>query len=144
MLFLDTSVVIAYYLPETYSDQAQACYLSNPQLAISSFVTVETLSVMSRLVRTRSLPRETADRSAKLFNKHWDNGFYVRLDLEPLHFQLARQWIARFDLPLKGPDALHLAVASIKKMTLATADHQLARNANALDIAVDLLEVAPQ
>jgi predicted nucleic acid-binding protein len=143
VLFLDTSVVVAYYLPETYSDQAQACYLSNPQLAISSFVAVETLSVISRLVRTRSLPRETAEETAKLFNKHWDSGFYIRLDLGSLHFQLARQWIGRFDLPLKGPDALHLAVASIEKMTLATADRQLARNAQALDIAVDLLKIAP-
>lgn len=141
MVLLDTSVIIAYYLPESYSAQAQAYYVTNPQLAVSNLIAVETVSVVSRLVRTGSLSQDAAKQMVKLFNEHWGNGFYVRIDLESRHFQLARQWITRFDLPLNAPDALHLSVASVGETTLVTADRQLARNAEALDISVDLLVV---
>jgi predicted nucleic acid-binding protein len=64
---------------------------------------------------------------------------YGRRHLEAGHYRLARDYIARFDLPLKAPDALHLALCSAEDLTLLTADRQLARNAEALDVRTELV-----
>ena len=129
MKFFDTSLVIAYYLPEAYSQQVQQYYMENPQPVISSLVEVEAVSVFSRLVRTSSLAM------------HVEQGIYTRLNLQAAHFRQARDYITRFDLPLKAPDALHLAAAALEAYPLITADRQLARNAETLGVAVELLTV---
>ena len=141
MKFFDTSLVIAYYLPEAYSQQVQQYYMENPQPVISSLVEVEAVSVFSRLVRTSSLEMADAQQIVSLFAMHVEQGIYTRLNLQAAHFRQARDYITRFDLPLKAPDALHLAAAALEAYPLITADRQLARNAETLGVAVELLTV---
>ena len=74
-----------------------------------------------------------------MFEEHLDAGLYTRLRLQPDHYRWARDAISRFDLPLKAPDALHLAAAQGDGLNLITADRQLARNAEALDVAFELI-----
>ena len=71
---------------------------------------------------------------------HLEQNFYRRLELKNHHYRQAYTYLARFDLPLKAPDALHLATASLERLPLVTADRQLARNAESLGLEVDLLE----
>jgi uncharacterized protein len=142
MRFVDTSIVIAFYLPEAYSQQVQALYATQPVPIISNLVEVEVVSVFSRLVRTQSLTLEEAQQAAVLFSSHVEQGFYRRLSLHTGHYRTARDYIARFDLPLKAPDALHLAAAALEQLSLVTADRQLARNAERLGITVELLSAA--
>lgn len=139
-MFLDTSIVIAYYLPETYSQQAQTYYNQNFRPVISNFVALETASVFSRLVRTNSITIEIARQVSETFLKHMDEGIYTLLNLQSEHFRYAHNTIVRFDLPLKAPDALHLAAAALEGLPLITADRQLARNARALGVQVGLIE----
>jgi len=137
--FFDTSVVIAYYLTESYSRQVQTFYTNTSKPIISGLIEVEVLSVFSRLVRTSSLTLDQARQVTTNFADHLEQGFYTRLNLRLGHYRQARDYIARFDLPLKAPDALHLAAAALEQLTLVTADGQLARNAETLGIAVELL-----
>lgn len=139
MIFLDTNIVFAYYLPEVYSAQAQAVYRANQRLTISNFVELEVFAALSRQVRVQSLEPAVARQIAALFTNHVQSGLYEQIHLHSGHYRLARTYIARFDLPLKAPDALHLAVASIENLTLVTADRQLAGNAGTLGLDVDLI-----
>jgi predicted nucleic acid-binding protein len=141
MVFFDTSIIIAYYLPETYSEQVQERYSSNPLPVISSYVELEVVSVFARLVRADQLSLDDAKQMADLFSTHVRQGYYARIDLQEEHYRAAREYITRFDLPLKAPDALHLAAAAIEQLPLITADRQLARNADALGVRVELLAV---
>ena len=68
-------------------------------------------------------------------------GLYARIHIHAGHYLAARAFIARFDLPLRSPDALHLAVAAGEGLPLVTADQQLARNAEALGLEVELVRV---
>ncbi len=142
MIFLDASIVAAYYLPEAYSSQAQAIYQGNAILAVSDLVELEMFSVLSRLVRIQSLDLEAAKRSADRFTTHLEEDFYTRLHLDTAHYHLARDLIARLDLPLKAPDALHLALCATEGLQLVTADRQLARNAEVLEVKVQLIREA--
>ena len=129
MIFLDASIVVAYYLQESYSEHAQEVVHRNEMLYVSDLVEIDVFSVLSRLVRVGSMDREIAHQAAALFTEHLEAGLYTRMHLQPEHYRWARNAIARFDLPLKSPDALHLAAAQAAGLTLITADRQLARNA---------------
>ena len=137
--YLDSSIVLAYYLEETQSEQAQEIYRTRPDLQISELVDLEVLSSLSRLARVGSIELDDAKSVLALFNAHLRDGLYNRTSLDAGHYRLARDYVARFDLPLKSPDALHLALCAAEGLTLLTADRQLARNAEVLDVRTELI-----
>jgi predicted nucleic acid-binding protein len=91
-------------------------------------------------VRIGDLAREEAEKVSDLFDTHLRDGLYGRRrSLSTSHYRLARDYVARFDMPLKAPDALHLALCAAEGLTLLTADRQLARNAEALGMRTELV-----
>lgn len=140
MSFLDASVVVAYYLEETYSDRVQEVYQRNTDFLLSGLVELEVYSTLSRQVRIGRLELDLARQAGVLFDQHLDSALYRRVHLDTAHFRWAREAISRFGLPLKSPDALHLAAAAIGGFHLITADRQLARNADALNVSFELIE----
>jgi predicted nucleic acid-binding protein len=138
--YFDTSVVVAYYLPEPLSGRVQEIYENILGPEISELVEVEVVAALSLRLRVGDIRREQAERVAGLFTDHLEEGLYVRRHLHAGHYRLARDFIARFDLPLKSPDALHLAICAAEDLSLFTADRQLARNAEALSVDFELVE----
>jgi predicted nucleic acid-binding protein len=137
--YLDTSVVVAYYLPEALSARVQAVYSTLTVPAISQLVELEFVSALSLRLRQGDLERAHVDQVVHLFLRHIEGGWYTGIHLNAGHYRLARDFVARFDLPLKSPDALHLAVCAAESMQLVTADHQLARNAETLGLEVEVI-----
>jgi uncharacterized protein len=137
--YLDTSIVIAYYLPEQLSARAQEVYNAPTTPTISELVELEFFSALSRLRRRGQIEFAQAERVANLFLDHVQAGWYARIHLHAGHYLAARGFIARFDLPLKSPDALHLAVAAAERLPLITADTELARNAESLKLEFELI-----
>ena len=111
---------------------------------ISALVELEFFAAVSLRVRTGDLAREEAEKVSTLFDSHLQDGLYVRRSLDAHHYRLAREYIARFDLPLKSPDALHLAFSAAEDLTLLTADRQLARNADSLGVRTELVGRQPE
>ena len=61
MIYLDTSVVVAYYCPEDISDRAESIIRGKRPLFISDLTEVEFASALSRNVRIRGItPKEPA------------------------------------------------------------------------------------
>ncbi len=139
--YLDTSVVVAYYIPESLSNTVEEFLKDKPHPAISQLVEVEFFSAVSRRVRTKELSQQDARRIADLFQSHLANGLYTRLLLKSVYLDLARDWIGRFTLPLRSLDALHLAIAESNCLCLVRADAALSRSARELEIVVELLRV---
>ena len=106
---------------------------------ISALVELEFFAAVSLRARIGDLTREEAEEVSALFGAHLRDGLYGRKGLETGHYRLARDYVARFDLPLNSPDALHLALCASEGLTLLTADRQLARNAEALDVRAELI-----
>ena len=140
LVYLDTSVVVAYYVPEPTSSRVQALYAASDHPVISELVDVEVIAALSLRCRTGDLERRMARSIVTLFDEHLDAGLYGRLHLQSDHYRWARDVIARFDLPLKSPDALHLSAAAIGGFQFVTADRQLARNAEVLNVSFELIE----
>ena len=140
MVYFDTSILVAYYVPEALSAQADARLRQASIVAISELTHTEFVSALALRHRRVELSLSDAQQIAALFAKHLAEGLYQSVPLSAGVYRLARDYIARFGLPLKAPDALHLAVAAAERLPLVTADRQLARNAEALGITMELLE----
>jgi len=66
-------------------------------------------------------------------------GLYARIVVQQRHYEAARSWLARFTLSLRALDALHLPLAEVEGLRLATADQDLSRSARNLGVAVMLV-----
>ncbi len=136
MIYLDTSVVVAYYCPEPLSRRAEELIRAHTSPAVSDLTEVELRSALSRKVRTGELLPASATQIASRFSSHLEEGFYTRVPLERRHYEMAGEWLGRFALPLRTLDALHLAVAASEGLLFVTADAALARSAKALGIQI--------
>ena len=141
MIYLDTSAVAPFYWSEALSDTVEELLKTESPRGLSHLVEVELFSALSRRVRMREISQGEAGAIANRFQTHLDRGFYLRIPLDSVHYQLARDWIGQFNTSLRTLDALHLACASYNNIPLVTADEALAASAEALEIEVQLLKL---
>lgn len=139
MIYVDTSVLAAYYCPEALSARAERALQQQPELAISSLVEVELVSALARKVRVREMRLADAHRIRAVFESHLEQGIYTRLALSTAHFAKAREWLRTFTVPLKTLDALHVAVAAMHGCPLLTADAALAKACAKLGVGARLI-----
>jgi uncharacterized protein len=139
MAYIDTSVLVAYYCPEPLSAKAQRAISKLESPTISALVEVELHSAMAIKVRTREVTAADARRVLRLLADHVAQGCYRVLAIGAGEYALAREWLAAFTTPLRALDALHLAAAARAELPLMTADRDLARSGQALDVTVELL-----
>jgi predicted nucleic acid-binding protein len=109
--------------------------------SISDLTEVELLSAVAGKVRGRDLAPADGSRISAEFLSHLEGNLYTRLPIERRHYRLARDWMAQLATPLRALDALHLAVAAVDGLTLATADRVLSRWGRLLGVRV--LPVGP-
>jgi len=137
-IYLDNNVLIPTQVREAASDAVRAYLAAEDNRLISDFAVVEVTSVLSRFVRTRVLtPTEAAVRLADFDT--W-RAASSSADTHAADPRLANTYVSRFDLMLRAPDALHLAIVNRLRATLVTLDRRLERAAQELGIAVE----APQ
>ncbi len=134
--YFDTSVL----LPRLIEEPASAAirhYLAahHQERLISDFAAAEVASAFSRLLRMGLLP--STDASARLAEfDAWRAATSSLVDLGASEARLAYIYVRSFDLQLRAPDALHIAIARRLDATLVTLDQRMARAAEDLGIAV--------
>jgi uncharacterized protein len=143
LIYLDTSAIAPFYWAEALSGAIEALLREETTPALSQLAEVELFSALSRWVRMREIETEAAREIANRFQDDLKQGFYTRMEVEPIHYNLARDWIGQFDTPLRTLDALHLAIASAHEIRLVTADGGFAESARRVGVEVQtLVEVA--
>ena len=141
-IYLDASFLIPT-LVEVRDSAAINAYLNavEDELLVSEFAAAEVASALSRLVRMRLLAE--ADAVARLSDfEAWRAAASSPVDVEPADARLAYAYVRRFDLMLRTPDALHLAIAARLDASIVTLDRQMERAARELGIAVEVLETS--
>ena len=104
---------------------------------VSDFAAAEVASALSRLVRIGRL--QAADGTACLFDFDvWRGAMTLSAEIHAVDVRLADAYVRRFDLGLRTPDALHLAIARRLDATLVTLDRRLATAGRELGIAVEV------
>ena len=140
-IYLDTSVLIPTLVAEPTSGAVRAYLIPTEQeLLISDLTAVEVASALSRLARMGLLG--FAEAVARLTDfETWRDATSSPADVHAAEFRLAYAYVRRFELALRAPDALHLAIASRLQATLVTLDQRLANAARELGIAVAMPQV---
>lgn len=139
MIYIDTSILVAYYCPEKISDQVEKILVEANNPAISQLTEVELASAVALKIREKALSQENGKAVLSVFRTNIDDKSYIYLPIQPKHFTTAMNWIAEFNTPLRTLDALHLAIAAQNKAPLLTADIKFARSAKKLGVEVTLI-----
>ena len=137
-IYLDASFLIPTLVEEQGSAGVIAYLVAaERELLVSEFAAAEVASALSRLVRMRLLA--SADAEARLADfEAWRAAASSPVDLRPADARLAYAYVRRFDLMLRTPDALHLAIAARLDASIVTLDRRLERAAQEVGIAVEV------
>jgi uncharacterized protein len=138
--YIDTSVLVAYYCPETLSEQVQTFLEAQLKPAVSDLTEVELFSAVARKVRMEDLSPSDGNRILSKYLSHLDGGLFTIIHLESQHWRIARGWIGLFNTSLRTLDALHLAIASAGDFTLITSDQRLLLAADTLGVKAREME----
>lgn len=136
--YLDTSVLLPTLIVEP-TTEAVYDFLGddNREFLVSDFAAAEVASALSRLVRLALLTK--TDASARLADfDAWRAVVSLPVDLQASDARSAYIFVRRFDLRLRAPDALHVAIARRLDAALVTLDRRLAAAATELGIAVEV------
>ena len=107
------------------------------ELWVSDFAAAEVASAVSRLVRTGRL--EATDGAASLSDFDvWLAAMTRAAEIHAVDVRLAGVYVRQFDLALRTPDALHLAIARRLDVTLVTLDRRMAAAGRELGVAVEV------
>ncbi|MHC5725861.1 MAG: type II toxin-antitoxin system VapC family toxin [Nostoc sp.] len=139
MIYLDTSIIAPLYWTEALSNAVEQLLLNETEIGLSQLVEVELVSALSRRVRMREISQQDAIAIVERFQADLNSEFYTKIAVETVHYNLARDWISRFDTPLRTLDALHLAIAFQNNIPFVTADEAIATSAEVLGVEVLLL-----
>ncbi|MBA5604691.1 type II toxin-antitoxin system VapC family toxin [Duganella sp. FT3S] len=129
MRYVDTSVLMAFLLPETGSQRAERLMTSPGEaLAFSSWTEVELLSALGIQVRrkliTRSGARKVVDAFASLVAPA-----LVRLAVDDNDHRMAAHMLDGWQTTMRAGDALHLALVREYQAELWTFDRDMAKAA---------------
>lgn len=136
MIYLDTSFLTPLFREEATSGKV-ADFVSRQSagsLAVSKWTTIEFASLISREVRMGALTVSQGRRLITEFESILATSL-VTLIPGSNDFDLAQEYVANFATQLRGPDALHLAVAHNNGMEfIATLDDGMLSAAKKLKI----------
>ncbi len=138
--YIDSSVLGAYYCPETMSAAAENALRRVKTPVISSLSEVEFVSLIAKKRRLKEITAAQAQEILKLFSTHIAEGSYRRIAVTTEHLLKARQLISAPKIVLHTLDALHLSMAITENLSLMTADRGLATAAKRHKGAVILIK----
>jgi len=111
MLYFDTSFLVPLILPEATSDTIARFIQRLPvdQFTVSHWTRVEFSSLIAREVRMGGLNAQAAALADARFEAMVDESFAVILPSAD-DFNLAKEYLGRYETGLRAGDALHLAI----------------------------------
>lgn len=127
VFYLDTSVLVAATTREGYSHRTQDWLASVPlqSLIISPWVITEYHAALALKQRTQQITGQERSGAIGYFRQILKESLTV-VPVQERHFLQAADLVDRHLSGLRGPDALHLAIARDQGAVLATLDRDLA------------------
>ncbi|MCX7110030.1 MAG: type II toxin-antitoxin system VapC family toxin [Proteobacteria bacterium] len=139
MLYVDTSALIAYFIPEVHSAKVEAVLMdaSRYPLAISEWTATEFVSALGIKCRTGQLTEAQSIAVQEQYEAM--KGHFMLLTVETADFHKSAEWLRNWRLGLRSGDALHLSVAERHGLTVCTLDRGMTAAALALGLPCETL-----
>ena len=134
MILLDASALVSLFVTDGNSDAVHA-YLSaaKPVIGVNDFAAAEFASAVSLRLRSRQIALPEATELLAVFDE-WVPGNAKSIPLEAADLRAAAAMVRRFELGLRAPDAVHLALCQRLSIPLLTYDIRQSKAARALGI----------
>jgi predicted nucleic acid-binding protein len=136
LIYVDTSLLLAVYVPEARSEEANRFLESVSPVVISDLTVAEIHVGLARKVKLGILTESQLEAAGASFESHMQEGFLQRVALQPSHSEEAGRLASSSTLMLRTLDALHIAVAAGLGAPVATFDGRLADAARELGFEV--------
>ncbi len=135
-LYLDASVILPTLVDEASSETVDRFFRSREDaIVVSEFGAAEVASALSRLTRGGQLKGELATACLRQFDA-WRSIIATDVEVTSPDLKAASLFVRQFELGLRTPDALHLALCRRADLTLVTLDRRLAAAALPLGVKV--------
>ncbi len=136
VLYCDTSVLVAYYVPEVHSAKAENILDGHAQRVVSTLVLTESSSALRRKVHDKTLSRAEGHAAYDDLRQDIASGLFRLIDIERRHHDHAAQSMWTTKERLRTLDALHLAAAALDGMHITTADIVMAKAGKDLGVTI--------
>ena len=133
-MYIDTSCLAAYYLPELHSKRVQEVIQSAGDVYVSHLTDLEFLSAIKKKQRMKEMDAVLSDQVYLLYSEHRNNGLYRLADLTPKVFKASEILLQTTKTSLRTLDAIHLGVAYEYKLKLFSFDDVMLKAANECNI----------
>jgi uncharacterized protein len=135
-VYLDASVVVSLFLIDAFSERAREMLGGAAGPIVADWCVVEVSSVVAKQTRSGAITPQEAQHLFANFDAWRIN--LAGAETTATDMQEAAQLVRRPDFVMRGPDALHIAIAKRLGAKLLTFDAKMAAAASALG-----LETAP-
>jgi hypothetical protein len=108
-IVLDTRVLVALCIDDAHSSAARTGIVGQ-SVIVSDFAMGEFASAMSRLVRVGDMLPKPAQSLIETFSA-WTHNNTTRVLLDASDIETATAFVMRYELGLRMPDAVHIALA---------------------------------
>ena len=135
--YLDASAIVPLVVSEPSSGAVERFVGSGQSLSISDYAVAETASALSRLTRMQKLGRIDASLALADLDA-WRARAATNIEVTGSDVRLADLFVRRFELMLRTPDALHVAICHRVKDVLVTLDRRMLDAAGLLGIPTTL------
>jgi predicted nucleic acid-binding protein len=133
-MYIDTSCLVAYYLPEEKSQLVQKTIQEANEVIISLITDIEMLSAIKKKERVGEITTQDAQKAFRLFKNHRENGLFKVVELTPAIFKTSEFILQSTSTALRTLDAIYLGIVLEMKFELFTFDQVLANSAEELKI----------
>ena len=132
-IFLDTSALAKRYIQEPGSEELEDLFCTvATDVFVSTLAFPEFSAALGRKIRYQEIAAEAATNAMKEFEQDWYN-LFIKIDLTDTIASSASSLALEY--PLKGADAVHLAIAiSAKTALFVVSDNQLLKVSGELDL----------
>jgi uncharacterized protein len=136
--YLDTSALVSLIILDANTRQARAWFNHHSTTVQTSlFGKLEFASAISLKQRRGDFTGRDARFYLDVFDEWLGHNASI-FDVVQDDYATAEQFVRQFDLKLRGPDALHLAICKRLKVQLVTFDQTQASAARALGLTVEI------
>jgi predicted nucleic acid-binding protein len=135
-MYLDTSSLVAYYLPEKKSSLVQEIVTSERTIHISHLTETEILSAFNKKVRVGEIDKEKSDEAYQIFQNHRKQNAFQVFELTDDVFKSSQMILKVTSLPIRTLDALHLGVVYSNNIELFSLDNIMNETADEFEIPI--------
>lgn len=132
--YLDASALVAVLLDESASPAVRRLLMSGPEPIVSSFCLGECSAAIAGLVTMGRKSRAQADALLEALDD-WIATSAVMVEIHEADIADATLLVRSFDLKLRLPDAIHVAMAQRMEARLVTLDHRMLDAARVLGVS---------